>query len=154
METKTCRFGIISDSATRSTSCWRFFNICFRFGESLTLLPFKPLILTPPAKIVDNRLPLQFFRKFFFLRIPDLIRKLNNNKTASRNKMSIKFYIRQWVVKNVRTITMVKTCPKKVQHAFMFSLDQYKKRAWCGSVLQVTCGLPEKNQISSQVYCN
>ena len=65
IETKTCRFGTISDSATRSISCRRFFEIHFRCGESLTLLPFKPLILTPPAKIVDNCLPLGFHPQFF-----------------------------------------------------------------------------------------
>ena len=31
-------------------------------------------------------------------------------KTASRNKMSIKFYIQHWTVKNVRTKTMVTPC--------------------------------------------
>ena len=29
-------------------------------------VPLKPLILTPPAKIVDNCLPLGFHRQFFF----------------------------------------------------------------------------------------
>ena len=33
MEIKTCRFGPISDSATRSTSCRRFFEIHFRCGD-------------------------------------------------------------------------------------------------------------------------
>ena len=84
IETKTCRFGTISDSATCSTSCRRFFKIHFRCGESPTLLPFKPLILTPPAKISDNWLLLQFFRKFFCVRVTDIIRK-PNKKNASWN---------------------------------------------------------------------
>ena len=54
METKTCRFGTILDSATRSTSWRRFFEIHFCYGESLALFPFKLLILTIPAKIVDK----------------------------------------------------------------------------------------------------
>ena len=33
-ETKTCRFGTISDSATLSTSCWQFFKIHF-FAENI-----------------------------------------------------------------------------------------------------------------------
>ena len=42
-----------------------FSKINFCCGESPTLLPFKLLILTPPAKIVDNCLPLRFRRQFF-----------------------------------------------------------------------------------------
>ena len=37
METKTCRFGTMSDSATGSTYCRRFFKIRFRCRESPTL---------------------------------------------------------------------------------------------------------------------
>ena len=39
-------------------------------------LPLKPLILTPPAKIVDNCLPLGFHPQFFFVYVPDIISKL------------------------------------------------------------------------------
>ena len=34
-------------------------------------MPFKPLILTPPAKIVDNCLLLRFRRQFFCVHVPD-----------------------------------------------------------------------------------
>ena len=41
----------------------------------------------------------------------------------------MKFYIRKWLVDNVRTKTMVKPCQKNLRHVFMFSLYQYKKSA-------------------------
>ena len=41
------------------------FGIHLRCTEFSTLFPFEPLILTPPAKIVDNCLPLQFCPRFF-----------------------------------------------------------------------------------------
>ena len=129
MEAKTCRFGTILDSATRSTSCRQFFEIHFRCGESPTLLPFEPLILTPRGKIVDDCLPLRFCRQFFFVHVPDIIGKMNSKKTASQNKISIKFYIRQWTVENVRTNIMVTPCQKTTRHVFMFSSEQLKKSA-------------------------
>ena len=45
-------------------------------------VPFKPLILTPPAKIIDNCLPLGFHRQFFCVRVPDIISKLKNKKNC------------------------------------------------------------------------
>ena len=36
-------------------------------------VPLKPLILTPPAKIVDNCLPLGFHRQYFFVRVSDIV---------------------------------------------------------------------------------
>ena len=49
----------------------------------------------------------------FCVRIIDTIGNLINKKTASRKKMSIKFYIRQWTFVNVRTNRMVTLCQKK-----------------------------------------
>ena len=111
-ETKTCRFGTIPDSATRSTSCRRFFDIHFCCRESPTLFPFKPLILTLHAKIVNNCLPLGFNWHFFCVRVPDITGNPKKKKTVSRNRISIKFYIRKWAVKNSRTNTMVTLCQK------------------------------------------
>ena len=127
METKTCQFGTILDSSTRSTSCWSFLEINFRCGESPTLLTFKLLILTTPAKVVDNYLPLRFCRSFFGVCVPNITRKLDNKKTASRNNISIKFYIPQWTVENMRTNTMVTLYQKNAWHVFMLSSDQYNK---------------------------
>ena len=76
-------------------------------------VPLKPLILTPPEKIVINCLLLGFHRQFFCVRVPEIIRKLENKKNASRNKMSVKFYIPQCTVDNVRTNNMVTPCQKK-----------------------------------------
>ena len=90
-------------------------------------VPLKPLLLMPPAKIVDNCLLLGFHRQFFCVRIPDIISKLKNKKTASPDKMSIKFYILQWAVKNISTHNMVTPCQKNRATCCMFSTDQYKK---------------------------
>ena len=47
------------------------------FGREIEeTVPLKPLILTPPAKIVNDCLPLGFHRQFFCVRVPDIIRKL------------------------------------------------------------------------------
>ena len=63
--------------------------------------------------IVNNCLLLVFHRQFFFVRVPDIISKLNNKNISSQNKMSIKFYIPQWTVNNFRTNNMVTPCQKK-----------------------------------------
>ena len=39
-------------------------------------VPLKPLILTPPGKIVNNCLPLGFHWQFFCVHVPDIISKL------------------------------------------------------------------------------
>ena len=100
-------------------------------------VPLKPLILTPPAKIVNSCLPLGFHQQFFFVRVRDIICKLKNKKSASWNKMSIKLYIPQWTVDNVRTNNMVTLCQKSARHVFMLSTDQYIKNVpdavqYCG----------------------
>ena len=127
MKAKMCRFGTISNSVTRSTSCWRFFKNRFCCVESLTLLPFKTLILTPPAKIVNNFLPLWFRRPFFLRPRPWHHQQTEHQKTSSWNNMSIKFYVRKWTVDNVRTNTMMTPCPKNGERLFILSSDQYKK---------------------------
>ena len=100
----------------------RFFGINLFCGESLTLFPFKPLILIHPAKIVNNCLPLRFRQKFFaYVRVPDIIGNLKNKKTASWNKMTIKFYIWQLTVQNSRANTMVTPCQNNARHVFMLS---------------------------------
>ena len=66
----------------------------------------------PPANIANNCLPLGFHQKFFCLHVPDIISKMKHKRTASQNKMLIKFYITQWAVKNVRTNNMVTPCQK------------------------------------------
>ena len=50
---------------------------------------------------------------FFCVHVPEIIRKLNNKKTPSWNKISIKFYFQIWAVKNVITNTMVTPCQNK-----------------------------------------
>ena len=51
-----CRFGTISDLSTHSTSRQRFSDLHFCCREAPTLLSFKTLIMTPPAKGFDNSL--------------------------------------------------------------------------------------------------
>ena len=46
---------------------------------------FKPLILTPPTKIVDNCLLLRLFRHFFSVHVPDIISKLKKNWQSEQN---------------------------------------------------------------------
>ena len=111
---KTCRFRTISDSATHSTSCQKFFEIHFHCGESPTLLPFKTLILTAPVKIVNNCLPLQFCWQFSFAYM-SLISSENwiTKNHTSWKKTSIKFYFQIWAFDNVITNTMVTPCQNK-----------------------------------------
>ena len=54
-------------------------------------VPLKPLILTPPGKIVNNCLPLGLYWQFFLRTHPRHHQKNEQVKTASRNKMFIKF---------------------------------------------------------------
>ena len=95
------------------------FEILFHCGESTTLFPLKPLILTHPAKIIDNCLLLRLFRQFFCVCSPDII-----SKPSNKNK---KFFIPQCTIENSRTKTMVTRCQKNARHVFMFSSDKYKK---------------------------
>ena len=122
-------------------------------GESPTLLPFKPLILTSPEKLSTIFFRCNFVGSFFCVRVPDIIRKPNNKKTASRNNMLIKFYIPQWAVDNIRTKTIVKPCQKNPRGIFLcyFQIN-IKKAARRTSVLQATCGLPKENENSTQLY--
>ena len=100
-----------------------FFSIVGREIEEK--VPFNPLILTPPAKIVDNCLPLQFHKKYFCIHVPDIISKLKNNKVASRNKMLIKFHIPRWTVNKVITNNV----PEKARNMFLCSLQINIKKA-------------------------
>ena len=148
---KTCQFLLVLDSAIRSTSCLWFFGIRFRCGESPTFLPFKPLIMTLPAKIVNNCLPLRFCRLFFASASLTTSANWATAKTASLNKMSIKFIFRNG------QSTMSEQIPwwhrsKKTRDMFLCYIQiNIKKRARRGSVLQATCGIPEKNETSTQL---
>ena len=152
MERKTRRFGTISDSAKRSKSCRRFFEIHFRCRESSTLFPYKTLILTPPAKIVNNSLPLKFCWQFFCIRVPDIISKLNQKICQSEQDVDqvLYFSINSQQCQNKYHGF---TAPKKLCKVFLCSLHiKSKKRARRGSVLEDTCGLTEQNEISTHLY--
>ena len=142
METKTRRFGTISDLYTPSTSCRRCFEIKFSCGDSPTLLPFKPLILTPPAKIVDNCLPLGFYQQFFCVRVPNIISNMKNKKLPAGTRC--------W-----SSYTMPEQTPWRhraknpSRYVFMLSSDQYKKRCRHGAVLQAMCVLPDPEKFPS-----
>ena len=116
-----------------------------------TFSNLKKSICACSEKIVDNCLPLVFRQQFFCPRVPDIISKPKNKKTASRNKMLIKFYITQWTVEDDRTKTMVTPFQKNARHFFMYSPDQYKKRAKRGSVMWGTCVIPDQKQIFTQM---
>ena len=150
METKTCQFRTILDSATRSTSSRRFFTIYFRLGESPTLLPFKPLILTPPEKYLTIAFRWDLIG-IFFVRVPDIISNMKNKKlpVGTRHRSS-------FIFSNGRP-TMPEQKPwwhraKKTRNVFLCSLHMtIKKRARRGSVLQATCGLTEPDKIPTQL---
>ena len=88
---------------------WDQKHIHFRTGVHTIghLFCYFPGSCSCSKKIIDNCLPLIFCRQFFCVYIHDIISKLKNKKTASRNKMSIKFYIPQWRVDKVITKTIV-----------------------------------------------
>ena len=114
---------------------------------------FKPLILTPPAKIVENYLLLRFHQKILGIHVPDIIRKMNNKKTASRNKMSIKFYIPQWTVDKVITNNTVIPCQNnRATYFYVIYRLIYKKRAMRVSVLRDTCVLLKLELFLTQLY--
>ena len=122
METKTRRFRTLLYSATLSTSCQRFWKIHFCCRESPALLAFKPLILTPPAKIINNCLSLVFHGQFLY-RIHSWYHWQSEKQNIStRNKILIKFYIWKWTVDNAKTNTMVTACQKTCS-VFLYSLD-------------------------------
>ena len=151
METKTCQFRTISDSATRSTSWRQFFKIHFGCRESLTLLPFKPLILTPPAKIVDNCLLLRFLQQFF------AYTSLTSSENWKTKNFQSEQYVNQFLYSKIGGQKYQKkdhgdTVSKKPRDIFLCLLQiNIKNCAMRGSLLQATCGLPEKNEISTQM---
>ena len=65
------------------------------------------------------KLPSSGISSAVFLRMRPWHHQQNGKKTASRNKMSIKFFIPQWTVNNVRTNNMVKQCQKKRAACFL-----------------------------------
>ena len=79
----------------------------------------------------ENRrqLPSAGISSAFFFAYASLTSLANwkTKKTASRNKMLIKFYIPQWTVDNVRTNNMVTPFQKKRATCIFFSTDEYKK---------------------------
>ena len=75
-------------------------------------VPLKPLILTPPAKIVDNCLPPGCYRQFFRVHAPDIISKMKDKKLPVGTRCRSSF-IPQWRVDNVRTNNMVSPLQKK-----------------------------------------
>ena len=81
-------------------------------------VPPKPLILTPPEKSLTTAFCWDLTGSFFCVRVPDIISKLKNKKTASRNKISIKFYIPQWTVDNTRKKNR-DTVPEKARGVFL-----------------------------------
>ena len=116
------------------------------FRKILTLFHFKPLILTLPAMFFNNFLLLQFFWHFFLHTPSSHHLQINNNKSASWNKMLVKFYIPQWKVNNVRTKIMVTPIKKEAPFLCYFQMN-ITKHVGCGSVLQAICGLtkPKKS---------
>ena len=74
-------------------------------------------------------------------------------KTASQNKISIKFYIPQWTVENVRKNNMVTPCQKRrATYFYVIYRSIFKKRARCGSVLRATYVLLKLELFSTQLY--
>ena len=146
METKTCRFSTILDSATHFTSCRRFFKVHFHCRKSPTLLPFKPLIMVSPTKLLTIAFCCGFVGSFLNVHVPDIIRKLNNNKNCQSKQNVYQFYIFKWTVGNFRTKTMVTQCQKKrATCVYVLFISIFKIRAREGSVLQSTCGILEQN---------
>ena len=129
MEMKTCQFGNILDSATRSTSCRWFFEIRIDCVELPTLLPFKPIILTPPENIVDNSLLLGCHRQFFCVRAPDIIINMKNKNCQSEQDVD-QFLYSSMDGQQYQNKLHADTMPKqKPQHVFMFSSYPYLKSA-------------------------
>ena len=122
-----CRFGNNSDSATRSTSCQRFFGIHFCCGESPILFPFKPLILTPPAKISNNCLPLQFIWQGFLRTRPWHNHQTKQQKMAFGTRCRSSFVLRNGRSTMSEQIPWWKRSKKTTRHVSNLSLDQYKK---------------------------
>ena len=139
MESMTCQFGSIFGFCHVIHLLPAVFRKSFLLQRISDLLALQAAHTDAPWKNY-RQLPSAAILSVFFLsvHVPDIIIKLNNQKTASRNKMSINFYIPQWTVENTRTNTMVTPCQKNARHVFMFSSDQYKKCARRGSVLQAT----------------
>ena len=131
-ETKTCRFRTILDSATHSTSCKKFFEIHFHCGESPTLLPLKTLILTAPANIVYNCLPLQFCWQFSFA---------YTSLTSSQKNLQLEQDVNQVLFSDMGDRQFHNkhhgdTMPKQTRDMFLFSLCiNTKGRTTKGSVL-------------------
>ena len=89
----------------------------------------------PPAAI-----SLAVFFAYTFLTSSKI---LKTKKTACQNKMSIMFYIRQWMVDNSRTNTMMTPYPKTVRRVLCSVQINVKWLTIRGALLKAKCGLPE-----------
>ena len=154
---------LLAENGNEDVSIWDYFV----FGQALQILlavflksfllwrithplAFNPLIPTPPEMFWQ--LPSATISFTVIFAYVSLITSANWTTKNCQSKQDVdKVYIRQWTVDNIRTNTMVTLCSKTAQNMFMLSSAQYKKRARRGSVLQVTCGLPVQNEISSQL---
>ena len=90
-------------------------------------VPLKPLTLTPPAKIVDNCLPLGFHWQFFYVRVPNIISKLKNKKLPFRTRCLSSFIFSNGRSTMREQTTWWHRSRKSAQHVFMFPKNQYKK---------------------------
>ena len=106
-----------------------------------------------PAKIVNNHLSLGFHQQLFAYAFLTSPANWKTKKPASRNKMSIKFYILQWTVENVITNSMMTPWQKKRAACFcVIYRSIFNKSARCISVLRATYVLLKLELFSTQLY--
>ena len=127
METNTCRFRTILNSAKSSTSFRRFLGFIFVADNCQPSFPSSRLYCCPLQKLSTITFLWDFVGSFFCTH--SWHHRQPKKKTVSRNKIWINFYFWQWTVDNAKTNTMVIPCQNKAQHVFMFSSDQYIKSA-------------------------
>ena len=109
--------------------------------ETKEKVPFNPLIPTPPAKIVDNCLLLQFCRQFFCVHVPGIISETKNKNCQSERDVDEVLYSTMSGQQS-HNKQDGGTVPKKARDMFLGSLQINKKNcARCGSVLQARCVL-------------
>ena len=128
------------------------FEINFCCRESPNSLPFKPLILTPLAKIADKWLLLQFCWQFVLRTRPWHHQQTEQKDCQLEQDVDQILYLAM-DGGQCQNKDHGDTAPKKrATCVYVLLRSIYKKRARRGSVLQTTCGLPEKNKISSKLY--
>ena len=152
METKMCRFGKTWIQPHAPPPVGGFLNFIFVAENCRPSCPSICSYWLPPEKIVYNSFPLVFHRKFCCVHVPYIIGNLKHKKTASWNKISIKFLIWKWTVSNARTNTRVTPCQKNATYFNILFRSINKNYAWRGAVLQDTCGLPDLDTIPTQMY--